>query len=103
MHKLRLVLLLRFLLLAAGLCQCAVGSFDLPLSSQHAMVMQRIGVTDITVNYHRPLVNGRKIFGRTGAVRRGMARRRERQYDHHLHRSVTIEGQPLAAGPTACT
>jgi len=36
---------------------------DLPLQSQHAKVSQRIGVTDITVNYHRPLVNDRKVWG----------------------------------------
>jgi len=28
---------------------------DLPLQSQRAEVSQRIGITDITINYHRPL------------------------------------------------
>ncbi len=36
---------------------------DLPRDSQHATVMQRIGITDITINYHRPLVKGRQIWG----------------------------------------
>jgi tetratricopeptide (TPR) repeat protein len=36
---------------------------DLPRDSQHAKVMQRVGITDITINYHRPLVKGRKIWG----------------------------------------
>lgn len=36
---------------------------DLPDISQHARVMQRIGITDVTIDYHRPLVRGRKIFG----------------------------------------
>ena len=36
---------------------------DLPDQSQHARVMQRIGITDVTVDYHRPLVRGRRIFG----------------------------------------
>ena len=36
---------------------------DLPLLSQEAEVAQRIGLTDITVRYHRPLVNGRVIWG----------------------------------------
>ena len=36
---------------------------DLPLKSQEAEVSQRIGLTTITVRYHRPLVNGRKIWG----------------------------------------
>ena len=32
-----------------------------PEASQKAMVMQRIGLTDITVSYHSPLVKDRKI------------------------------------------
>jgi tetratricopeptide (TPR) repeat protein len=35
----------------------------LPDVSQRASVSQRLGITDITVDYHRPLVAGRKIFG----------------------------------------
>jgi hypothetical protein len=37
---------------------------NLPRVSQHALITQRIGITDITINYHRPLVNGREIFGK---------------------------------------
>src|SRR5690348_17590121 len=36
---------------------------DLPRDSQHAKIMQRVGITDITINYHRPLVKGRKVWG----------------------------------------
>ena len=36
---------------------------DLPRPSQHAQVTQRIGLTDVTINYSRPLVKGRKVFG----------------------------------------
>ena len=36
---------------------------DLPRDSQHAKVIQRVGITDITINYHRPLVKGRKVWG----------------------------------------
>jgi tetratricopeptide (TPR) repeat protein len=35
---------------------------DLPLPSQRAEVSQRIGITDITISYHRPEVNNRKIW-----------------------------------------
>jgi hypothetical protein len=35
----------------------------LPEASQRASVTQRLGITDITLVYHRPLVNGRKIWG----------------------------------------
>ena len=36
---------------------------DLPRPSQKASVMQRIGVTDVTITYSRPAVKGRKIWG----------------------------------------
>ena len=36
---------------------------DLPLQSQRAQISQRIGLTDITISYHRPLVNDRKVWG----------------------------------------
>jgi hypothetical protein len=36
---------------------------NLPRVSQAATVTQRIGITDITVNYSRPSVNGRVIWG----------------------------------------
>src|SRR3984893_16588136 len=35
---------------------------DLPLQSQRAQISQRIGITDITINYHRPLGNDRKVW-----------------------------------------
>ena len=35
----------------------------LPRPSQMASVMQRIGVTDVTITYSRPAVKGRAIFG----------------------------------------
>ncbi len=36
---------------------------NLPRESQRASVSQRIGITDITINYHRPQVKGRKVLG----------------------------------------
>src|SRR5260370_42014728 len=43
-----------------GLAQSFV--LDLPRQSQHAVISQRIGITDITISYHRPLVNNRKVW-----------------------------------------
>ena len=36
---------------------------DLPQPSQAAVVSQRVGLTDITVRYHRPSVRGRAVWG----------------------------------------
>src|SRR6202795_3375021 len=71
---------------------------DLPLASQRAEVSQRIGVTDITINYHRPLVNDRKVWG--GLVPYGQVWRAGANINTTITFSdpVTIEGKPLAAG-----
>src|SRR5258708_34998476 len=38
---------------------------NIPRLSQRASVTQRIGLTDITINYHRPAVGAREIWGKT--------------------------------------
>jgi tetratricopeptide (TPR) repeat protein len=71
---------------------------NLPDTSQHARVTQRIGITDITIDYHRPLVRGRKIFG--GLLAYGEVWRAGANYNTTIEFSdpVTIEGQPLSKG-----
>src|SRR5688500_2879628 len=41
----------------------ASAQLRLPQPSQKASVMQTVGVTDVTINYFRPAVKGRKIWG----------------------------------------
>lgn len=41
----------------------ASAQLRLPQPSQKASVMQTVGVTDLTINYFRPAVKGRKIWG----------------------------------------
>jgi hypothetical protein len=71
---------------------------DLPRQSQHAKVTQRIGITDITINYHRPLVNKRKVWG--GLVPYGQVWRAGANENTTISFSdpVTIEGKPLDKG-----
>jgi Protein of unknown function (DUF2911) len=71
---------------------------DLPRPSQHAVVKQRIGITDITVNYHRPLVNKRKVWG--GIVPYGQVWRAGANENTTIEFAdpVTIEGKPLPKG-----
>jgi tetratricopeptide (TPR) repeat protein len=71
---------------------------DLPASSQRAEVAQRIGLTDITINYHRPLVKGRKIWGSLvpyGTVWRAGA---NENTTITISDPVLIEGKPLDKG-----
>jgi len=36
---------------------------EFPAASQHSVVKQRVGLTDVEVDYSRPNKNGREIFG----------------------------------------
>ncbi len=60
---LRLFLLSLPLLVLSGASSAQSLVLDLPLQSQRAEISQRIGITDITISYHRPLVNNRKVWG----------------------------------------
>ncbi len=98
MHKTRLLVLLFSFLSVANICHAQTVMLDLPLQSQHAVVMQRIGITDITVNYHRPLTNGRPIWGKLvpyGEVWRAGA---NENTTITFTDPVTIEGQSLDKG-----
>ena len=79
-----------------GLAQSML--LDLPLQSQRAEVSQRIGITDITINYHRPLVNERKVWG--GLDPYGQVWRAGANLNTTITFSdpVTIEGKALDKG-----
>src|SRR5579862_2918076 len=70
----------------------------LPEASQQAAVSQRLGVTGISITYHRPLVAGRKVWG--GLVPYGQVWRAGANENTTIGFSdaVTIEGKPLGAG-----
>jgi len=103
MPRVRLLALFSGVLLIASLSSAQTATsetlmLDLPRQSQHAGVMQRIGITDITVNYHRPLANGRPIWGKLvpyGEVWRAGA---NENTTITFSDPVTIEGQPLDKG-----
>ena len=70
----------------------------LPEISQHAIVTQTIGISTITIDYHRPLTGGREVFGKVvpyGKVWRAGA---NENTTITFSDDVTIEGKPLAAG-----
>jgi tetratricopeptide (TPR) repeat protein len=86
--------------LAAVPCVAGAQSFvlDLPLPSQRAEISQRIGITDVTINYHRPLVNSRKVWGDLvpyGKVWRAGA---NENTTITFSDAVIVEGKPLDKG-----
>ena len=103
MYKSRLLVLLGAVLLMASFseAQTATGEtlmLDLPRASQHALISQRIGITDITINYHRPLAKGRQVWGKLvpyGQVWRAGA---NENTTITFSDPVTIEGQALDKG-----
>jgi hypothetical protein len=71
---------------------------DLPRESQHARITQKIGVTNVTIDYSRPLVKGRKIFGSMEPYGKPWRAGANENTTIEFTDAVTVEGQPLAAG-----
>ena len=84
--------------ITATLAHAQSALLDLPRDSQHARLLQRVGITDMTINYHRPLVKGRKVWG--GLVPYGQVWRAGANENTTIEFSdpVSIEGKPLAKG-----
>lgn len=100
MYRYFLIVLLAMVTLSAVApsAQAQSAVLDLPRQSQHARITQRVGITDITINYHRPLVKGRKVFG--GLEPYGKVWRAGANENTTIEFTdvVTVEGKPLAAG-----
>ena len=71
---------------------------NIPRVSQHGETSQTIGISTVTVNYSRPLANGREIWGKIvpyGKVWRAGA---NENTTISFSDDATIEGKPLPAG-----
>jgi tetratricopeptide (TPR) repeat protein len=90
--------LLLGILLTASMSRAQSTQVLLPRPSQHAVVTQRIGITDITINYHRPLVNGRKVFGGLETYGKVWRAGANENTSITFTDPVTIEGKALDAG-----
>ena len=85
-------------LLSAAAAQAQWPPLSLPRVSQAASVAQTIGVTRIAIDYSRPLVKGREIWGALvpyDQVWRAGANENTRIA---FSTPVTVQGQPLPAG-----
>ena len=90
--------LLTFCIVTVALAASARADLNLPDVSQAAAVKQQIGLTNVKINYHRPLVNGRKIWG--ALVPYGQVWRAGANENTTIEFSdpVTVEGQALPKG-----
>jgi hypothetical protein len=89
------------LVAAATLAVPAFGQLETPRASPQASLQQKVGVTDVTIDFSRPGVKGRQIWGelvpwdrmwRTGANEATTI-----EFSH----DVRIEGMPVPAGKYA--
>ena len=90
--------LLSLLFILISVATVAQQGLVLPRVSQAAEVKQRLGLTDITIDYSSPYVNGRKIWGDLvpyGKVWRAGA---NENTTISFTDDVTINGSPLPAG-----
>lgn len=74
------------------------GNLTFPEASQKAIVQQRIGLTDITITYHSPLVKGRKIWGELVPYNEVWRAGANENTVIAFSNEVMVEGKPLAAG-----
>ena len=70
----------------------------LPTLSQRAITTQQIGISDITINYCRPLVGGRKIWGSAVPYDKVWRAGANENTTIAFTDDVSVEGKPLAAG-----
>ena len=87
--------------LALLIGSCAFAQMKFPAVSSHAEVEQKIGLTEFEIEYNRPNVNGRKVFGKlvlNGEVwRTGANENTVIKFD----KPIKVNGQDLAAGEYA--
>ena len=94
----RIFLMLGLALTVAAPAVAQTPRLNVPEPSPHATVSQRVGLTDITIDYHRPAVNKRKVWG--GLVPYDEVWRAGANENTTITFStpVTVGGKQLAAG-----
>ncbi len=98
MKRRPLILSLAVLLLCAGAAVAQLPPLDVPQASPAASVSQTVGLTDIRIEYHRPAVNKREVWGKLvpyGQVWRAGA---NENTTIHFSSPVTVGGKTLPAG-----
>ncbi len=70
----------------------------LPNLSQKAKIYQEVGVTEITIEYNRPLVKNRQIFGKLVPYRKVWRTGANKNTSIKFSTDVTIDGKTIKAG-----
>ena len=97
------------LLIILAVHSIVFAQIEMPSNSQKASVSQRIGITDFTIKYSRPSVNGREIWGKLvpyemnnlgfGTAKESPWRAgADENTTINFSHDVSVEGKPLKAG-----
>jgi tetratricopeptide (TPR) repeat protein len=92
------VVVLAFLLFGVPPAGAQAPLLNLPQPSPSASVTQQVGVTDITITYHRPVVAKRKIWGELVPYDEVWRAGANENTTISFSSPVTIRGKKLAAG-----
>ncbi|MFY9550414.1 MAG: DUF2911 domain-containing protein [Thermoanaerobaculia bacterium] len=85
-------------LLLAGAATAQLPPLDVPDASPAASISQRVGLTDITIQYHRPGVNKRKIWGELVPYDQVWRAGANQNTTIQFSTPVTVGGKTLPAG-----
>jgi hypothetical protein len=100
MRKLKTVLFLFSALLLVNRFE-ASAQLVTPAASPQATLTQRVGLTDITLNYSRPSLKGRKMFGETLPFNAAWRTGANSATTLTFKEEVTVSGQKVPAGEYA--
>jgi tetratricopeptide (TPR) repeat protein len=96
--KHQLHFLIGSLLLLFTISIFAQQNLTLPDASQHATVMQQVGLTEIKIDYHRPGVKGREIWGALVPYNQVWRAGANENTTISFSKDVIIAGQKVPAG-----
>lgn len=91
-------LLLCLVFIQSGLGLSGQTQLTIPDASQSASVSQRIGITDIRIDYHSPLAKGREIWGKLVPYNDVWRAGANENTTITISHDVKIEGTPVPAG-----
>ena len=94
----RLFLMLSAALLVTAAATAQVPGLTTPDVSPAASATQVIGLTDLSVSYHRPAINGRKVWGALVPYDQVWRAGANQNTTVAFSTPVTVNGTPLAAG-----
>jgi tetratricopeptide (TPR) repeat protein len=95
LHFLLGTIVLVFILTFSAIAQQAL---TLPDASQHAVVKQQIGLTEIKIDYHRPGVKDRQIWGALVPFDQVWRAGANENTTIHFSNTVNIDGREVPAG-----